>query len=187
MTTFDRVCLLREGDATLSLGQIAERVGVTRQRVHQILKEDGLATARVFTSKHPPCPGCGKRRPWRHKREVCNACRAKTVSVRLRCDHCSVLFYRRRYYTPFNPKRASQNWIFCSKRCQGKNLAALYGFKVFPENAKYGRENQYHYDLGAVDLAHTAGQSYAQEARRQGVPADVIYGALHRRKVRAAR
>jgi hypothetical protein len=187
MTTFDRACWLREGDETLSLGQIAKQIGVSRQRVYQILKEDGLPTAGIFTSKFPPCPGCGKPRPWRHRHELCNNCRTKRASVQFSCDTCLVIFSRQSYRSPFNPNRVTQNHTFCSKRCQGKYLAAHHGFGVHPENATPGHQRKYDYDLAQIDARHAEGVPYAQEARRLGVPPYAVYGAVRRRKRKTVR
>jgi len=58
MSTQDRVIELRSKDSLLSLRGIAERVGISRQRAHQILSSRGMSpTGRIRLT----CHRCGKR------------------------------------------------------------------------------------------------------------------------------
>ena len=55
------VIRLRKGNPCMTLKQIGDRVGVTRERVRQVLSRAGLPTRALVSPKlRYECPGCGK-------------------------------------------------------------------------------------------------------------------------------
>lgn len=111
-----------------TLETIGKKTGVTRQRVDQILKDEGL--------------------PTRHQRQtwLCNYCR-KVMSrnrlfcstecfheyhyVWLACEECGCLFSRKLSqvrHTLTNPHGSGDKALFfCTKRCKSRHAGKYYG------------------------------------------------------------
>ncbi len=97
-TTTERLIHLIDKDAVVNQACAADVLGVSKQRVSQIVKKHGLSLGQ---RKQPdtliswPCPGCGaKREMWTRRRNnrapvvLCKPCRAKEYRVTVKCDAC---------------------------------------------------------------------------------------------------
>ena len=136
--------LLGTGD-TFTLQQIADLVGVSRERVRQLcnaLELEGYyrkgpqsPRARCYICNQP-AP-----RPYpKNKRFCCATCRHKKRYVTINCDSCGKTFkrdgnqYRRRLKNPhFKTKKQ-----YCSRQCYGAWLGKNHGFGTRPENIRKG-------------------------------------------------
>lgn len=128
-----RVKELLEINPTQTLASIAKQVGVTRERVRQIIQREHLTRSRPPPVDHGACVDCGKRFPRPHKKntrkkntrkkDTCNPCSVKRNTLTLICSVCDKPFTRRREHN------RSKSRVFCSKVCQGAWLGTTHGPK----------------------------------------------------------
>ena len=120
---------LKKQDPKRTLEAIGKEVGLSRQRVHQILTEEGVDTHK----DQPICDGCGvvlqpsKKRPYidPNGNRYCMICRTQMVYGTYTCTDCGSKVQRRRK----SILRAKPKYIFCNKQCQGHYLGITYGRK----------------------------------------------------------
>ena len=120
--TRSQVRNLRSTNLHLKMSKIAETVGVSRQRVFQILQEEGLTTKQHVRKCLYACPVCGKIT----SRKFCSSeCRKEWLQIPVICSECGNLFIRsRRQFMNCYPNH--NNVLFCSKKCTGKWLNKNY-------------------------------------------------------------
>ena len=125
---------LRSANLSMTMSEIAKRVGMSRQRVFQILREEGLPTKHCVNIKNYQCLECGAVSP--HK--FCSdECKKKWQQIPIICDGCGKLFFRN--VTQFlHNYRKHNHALFCSNSCAHKWLVEMYGFK---SNGKLGKTN----------------------------------------------
>jgi hypothetical protein len=100
---------------TLTNVELADTLGITRQRVSQIRRHLGLPTVPSRKISWHPCRRCGK--PVRARRIYCNrAC--QHAHVALTCETCGETFYRSKRIVAQNEARDTRH-VWCSKQCQG--------------------------------------------------------------------
>jgi len=120
---------LKKQNPTRTLEDIGKEVGLSRQRVYQVLTEEGVATHKT----HPTCDGCGivlqpsKKRPYiaPNGNRYCTICREQMVYGTYTCTDCGSEVRRRRK----SILRSKPKSIFCNKKCQGHYLGVTYGRK----------------------------------------------------------
>ena len=120
MTTTESLKELAEREPRLNLTEAAIRVGVSRQRVHQIANKHNLP---FFRGHHPkprgPCDICGRtvRRPGQRFHGACVRARAWPE---LTCPVCGRRFRRRRANLRQNGRSPRYKRIFarCSHDCR---------------------------------------------------------------------
>ena len=126
----DLVVYLRELSPCMTLAQIGDKVGLTRERVRQLLKVSGLSTAAY---RPPPpmveCLNCGK--PTIHKMFCSSHCRWDYAHPLVECSECHHLF--RRAKSQLSIKKPGEK-LFCSQYCLGKYVGREFGFRRHPEN-----------------------------------------------------
>jgi predicted DNA-binding transcriptional regulator AlpA len=123
--TRNRVRDLRSADLFMKMSEIARIVGVSRQRVYQILQEEGLPTKQHVKKCLYACPVCG--RITNHK--FCSGeCRKEWLQIPVICSECGNLFIRSRSKF-MNSYPHHSNVLFCSKKCTGKWLNKHYASK----------------------------------------------------------
>ncbi len=136
------VIKIRNTNPCLTLRGIGEKVGLSKQRVEQILKKTGKPTKHFKQSYI--CNNCKKLfipRSWaKRKLFCCLKCKVDYSKVELICETCGNLFKRSLYYMKSNLKRTGQNHIFCNKRCQGKWLGKEYGI-----GSDYAKNRDFYY------------------------------------------
>jgi endogenous inhibitor of DNA gyrase (YacG/DUF329 family) len=123
-TTTDKVRALREANPVARTRSMAKKVGVSRQRVHQILIKLGLDTSPPFVSGAlvtKPCYLCDQLVTRYASRMKSGRIRCSGQHwIKLRCLTCERHFSRR-----LHMHRSDR--AFCTKRCQGKWLGTHYG------------------------------------------------------------
>jgi hypothetical protein len=120
-----RVKDLRTANLLMKMSEIAKKVGISRQRVFQILQEEGLPTKQHVKKCLYACPVCG--RITKHK-FCCGECRKEWLQIPVICSECGNLFIRRRS-SFLNSYPHHNNVLFCSKKCTGKWLNKHYASK----------------------------------------------------------
>ena len=100
---------------------IARELGITRQRVSQILKRLGYPPGRIRKPKLY-CISCGKKLSPYTKGNLCRTCYIadlkEKIWVELTCPVCGRLFARTRSYVRAACRRRQR--LFCSHSCQAK-------------------------------------------------------------------
>jgi DNA-binding XRE family transcriptional regulator/endogenous inhibitor of DNA gyrase (YacG/DUF329 family) len=120
--TRSRVKDLRSADLHMKMSEIAKIIGISRQRVFQILQEEELLTKQHVKKCLYACPVCG--RITSHK--FCSEeCRKEWLQIPVICSECGNLFIRRRSKF-MNSYPHHNNALFCSKKCTGKWLNKNY-------------------------------------------------------------
>jgi hypothetical protein len=111
---------LRRADSYMTLQAIADRVGVTRERVRQILREARLPTVAQVLYKHH-CALCGGRISAKHRRHRACLREIAPAPVLHSCPTCGRDFNTPQYVVTYRDKdgRYKGGW-FCSRRCHGK-------------------------------------------------------------------
>ena len=128
LPTAQAVVSMRNKSACATLQDIADNLGISRQRVHQILKKEDLRTKHYTQKTRFECQVCGKTSS--HK--FCSVeCKKKWHEIPVTCTTCGKLFTRSRRQLLAHYKE----FLFCSRECFGKWAAEHYGFKAHPENA----------------------------------------------------
>lgn len=126
LSTRDRVIALRTHDQTLRATHIAKMVGVSRERVRQILSGEGLSTKVPFTS-FAFCEDCNKRLST--KSRFCKVCFMKSRRMELVCMSCGTAYQIRKKEVETRRARGYK-LNFCSRRCLGAHAGHTYGFGV---------------------------------------------------------
>jgi hypothetical protein len=115
MTTKEQVFEIRQQYPTTSATEIARQIGVTRERVRQILNELDLPTSFELPPRY--CPDCGA--PILSKQIRCGQCYARAHHITLRCVHCGKVFLRLRGQVAREIRRRKHapQRAFCSREC----------------------------------------------------------------------
>lgn len=143
-----KVVQLRQANPCASLQQIGSQVGISRERVRQILKRSQQPTRRYIRRQLYYCLVCGKSTP--NKNWCSQQCKYEYSYPWVECTQCHNLFRRRasNIIHPAYDARYTGKGIFCSKKCRGIWLTAHYGFAAFPEHAIHeGSKRKWDYDL----------------------------------------
>jgi transcription elongation factor Elf1 len=116
---------LREANLSITMSEIAKRVGVSRQRVYQILHKDGFPTKRRVLKNQYECLVCGAA----SEHKFCSKeCKINWKQIPVVCTRCGKLFLRNRNQL-LNNYRRHNDALFCSKHCSGKWLSENYVLK----------------------------------------------------------
>ena len=138
MTNIESVIAIRKVNPCATLQAISAKVGVSKQRVSQILKKEGLPT--VHWKQTYNCNQCGNIIPSDHKYFCNHACEKayNTINnyVTLKCEECGHSVKRRIYQERRNLKNYPEKKVLCA-HCSGKLLGRDFGFGVYPEHRKY--------------------------------------------------
>ena len=135
-TVRDLVIQKRIANPYATTPQIASEVGVTKERVRQILVSENLPTR--YRKPSYVCNNCGNKFPFnsRKSRLFCSSeCRKEYYQATLRCDACGKLFTLGYSVLKTRVKSASQHF-YCSLACKGAVIGRDYGFRAHPENRK---------------------------------------------------
>ncbi len=118
---------IRRNDPKVPASTMAKDLGISRERVRQLLKELGLKTNILKCGKR--CPECGQKISSQSK--LCRVCflqkRFLGSRVNLLCDSCGKRFLRLR--SEWKTSRIKgYRFTFCNRRCQGHYLGIHSGF-----------------------------------------------------------
>ncbi|MFP3976170.1 MAG: hypothetical protein ACLFVK_08115 [Dehalococcoidia bacterium] len=150
----------------LSLSQIATQVGRTKERVRQVLVEEGLPTRALRPKRY--CPNCGKEVTHSSRKFCSQACYHDYHRTMLRCGFCGREFRRTKSRAHIDKKR--NKYTFCSKTCQGKWLARWYGLGIRATRKL---------DYEKIRRLYDEGYNGRQIARLMGENARSVYGAVY--------
>lgn len=178
---FEKVLAMRKVTPCISMQEIGEKLGITRERVRQILKSAGQPT-KHYVARHM-CAGCGRKLQSNNKSGYCQKCSKERNRIPLVCDECSTLFYRTKAEVL---NRAKQNGyegkVFCSKHCQGVNLARIARFSIHLEHASRTKGKS-KYDisriLATVTECRLQGMAYKSIAAQVGMPEGTLSNLVH--------
>lgn len=188
----------------LTLQAIGDRVGVTRERIRQILEEHYGTTkisGFIFRDRLARLIGCSSSYLFSlEKRGVLNpihrgsyylydreesekaalaVARQKEHWAILVCDECGGTFERERSQVTFKTKKGQKLW-FCSRYCFGKYAGEHYGFAAHPENAGRGLPRKW--DWGKVyKMRGETGWGAVRIGRALGIPQGTVSAILRRR------
>ena len=135
MLDVKKVTEARNSNPCATLQEIADRHGVSKERIRQVLKKARLPTGRIYQTYE--CLNCGKDMGPRPYRKFCAfECYHAYSYIKIACAVCGVLkeynakqvVWRRAH----GKKRTGV--FFCSKRCCGFYLGTNFGFGAHPEN-----------------------------------------------------
>lgn len=138
MTTRELVKEIRIKNPCATLQQIGDKVGLTRERVRQILNLGNLPTKHYHQDKRKmiACLNCGKPTP---NAKYCGfKCSKGYNQIQLVCRQCGNMFYRTKSYVMTKGNNIHSHGDFCNKKCSGKYIGIHYGFGVHPENVRLG-------------------------------------------------
>ena len=188
----ERVLSLRAKNPCATLQEVAAAVGVTRERVRQILLRAGEPTRHHVERALNVCMECGKPT---QKEVFCGMdCRHNHAWPLVACDGCGVLF--RKSASDINAQaraRAAGKVIkmpdgattvykgrnFHSRQCFGAWLGRTVGFVAHPENGRLGRGRKSKYDAASLRQEFAgSGLPRRQFAKFKGIPVGTIYKLL---------
>jgi len=102
---------------------IARELGISRQRVHQVVKELGYPP--VERAEYKYCANCGKQLSDQGS-NLCKDCYLADLHtkslVELTCPQCGRVFTRRRCYINSQRKRGYRQF-FCNRSCRSKLIS----------------------------------------------------------------
>lgn len=113
-TNEEQITQLREKNPSMTATEIARLVGITKQRVWQVLHTAGFPTAAIVEPN----------------------------DLSLTCDECGERFKRRACEERAGIARNPNKMVFCSKRCQGSWLGRTAGFGANPRIAGRSRHTE---------------------------------------------
>ena len=108
----------RQEHPILTLADIGNKFGVSRQYIYKVLKNNNVPTKGVRRKKSNPCKFCGSLHYKRN--QFCSSeCRFTYTHIEVHCAFCHVPFYRTRQIIDKNMRRG-YNRIYCSRICFAK-------------------------------------------------------------------
>ncbi len=114
-----KVIGIRESNPCATLQQVGDEVGITKERVRQILVSSSLPTRHYTVPKLFSCLNCGK--PTYNKKYCRKQCWYEYTHPLLTCDTCGTLFRRGQSQIISRANRpVYKGGIFCSRKCIGK-------------------------------------------------------------------
>ena len=114
-STRDRIVALRTNYPNLPAVRMAEFLEVSRERVRQILKREGLPTR--IKPDYGSCKGCGNPLETGRKAYCSIACRSADCRVTFRCDYWG--HSKEILQSIYNAqKRRGYQYMYCSIRCR---------------------------------------------------------------------
>ena len=119
MSTRSEAITLRIHEPYLTLPEIGKRLGVSKQRIFTILKQEGMPTKGIYQRKILVyCPVCHNPTP--NKQSVCpGKCKEAIKFILTACEFCHVVFQRKKRIIKDSYKRGYLH-IFCSTSCYNK-------------------------------------------------------------------
>ena len=176
--TRQRVKELRMSNMFMRMSAIARLIGISRQRVFQILQEEGLPTKHLVKPVNKDqysCLVCGKIST--HK--FCSdECQKKWQQIPVVCTRCGKLFFRNVHRFLANYRDHSST-LFCSRNCQSRWIGEHYGFKSDPNHSSPGVKRKHNWE--EVWKRHLeTGYGAVKLSRQLGIPETTVAYILFR-------
>jgi hypothetical protein len=114
----DRVISLRKSNPDMTLIEIGNEIGITKERVRQILASEHLETRSTnrIPAPMPLCKQCGMPVPYR-KRIFCSAiCHRPASRVTVNCHYCGKEMSL--MASVYKSRSDSSKYIHCSRTCR---------------------------------------------------------------------
>jgi len=126
ITSKDLILHIRNVHPTISTKNLSVILGLSRQRVDQILKKNNLPT-NTRNDKSASCEYCHN--PCVKPRKYCSReCLSNSRKLDFTCEECGIIFKRGVTYANMRVVRNYKH-TWCSKQCQGKSLGRKHGWK----------------------------------------------------------
>jgi aldehyde:ferredoxin oxidoreductase len=129
---------LRKASPCINCRQIGDKVGVSRERVRQILSQNNLQTKRFKPPKPKvQCLNCGK--PTTHKQFCSIQCGKDYKQISVECSECGRIFQISKNELIHRIKRHKIDEIFCNKQCYGRYMGihkAKANYKILSSLSK---------------------------------------------------
>ena len=162
----------------MTMSDIARLVGISRQRVCQILQQEGLPTRHLIrqTNKYQyNCLLCGKISTNKFCSEECQKLWRQIPVV---CTRCGKLFFREVHQFLAN-YRDHGDTVFCGRNCQSKWIGERYGFKSYPNHMGPGAKRKHNWDKVWQRHLET-GCGSVRLSRQLGIPKTTVAYILFR-------
>jgi hypothetical protein len=125
----------RHNNPCATLKQIADKYGVTKERVRQILSAADLPTR--HWKQGYICNSCGREfyPAYGHSKLFCGTdCRKEYGLVTVECEACGKLYQMSYFELIRKVVKLGQRHFYCSRRCNGKATGQQWGFNIHPKN-----------------------------------------------------
>ena len=122
-----QIIKMKTADPDMTLESIGREVGVSRERVRQVLSKEGIKTSK----DDPTCADCGVIlrpsviKPYtdpKTNKRYCKSCRNTMVFGIYQCHTCGKEVKRRKKQI----RNRQQKHVFCNKTCLGKYIGTHY-------------------------------------------------------------
>ncbi len=146
MNTRQAVIDMRQNNRCVTLQQIGDATGITREGARQILVKANLPTRHRKPGDRFTCLDCGNpfqikhrkgRKESKYQSPYCKKCRGKHLRVTLVCSNprCGKVFERLASGIEYHLKHHNhQDRYYCSKSCNGVDFGLKHGFGAHPEH-----------------------------------------------------
>jgi len=119
-----QIAAIKKKDPNKRQVDIARELGISRQRVHQVIKDLGYPPV-VILDIPSYCANCGKNLSKQTKGDLCWDCHLADLHnrslVKLTCPQCGRVFTKRRGYVSSQRKRGYRQF-FCGGSCRSKSV-----------------------------------------------------------------
>lgn len=120
---YNKAIELRKATPCLTLQEVGDKLGVSRERVRQLLNRAELPTMHYKVTNR--CSKCGVEVPKSNRSGLCKECKEESHRVPLICDQCGELFYRGQHQVISQSQ--PHTGYYCSRQCYGKYFGIHYG------------------------------------------------------------
>jgi hypothetical protein len=130
MTRNQKIAAFKEANPCITLAEIGQHYGISRERVRQIIKKETGKGYRRITKPRPLCLNCGQPCNDLGYKYCSKECARETHRVTLECYTCGKLFTRRQSHvmrTATSPAYINKRF-YCSKKCFGVQFGLEYGW-----------------------------------------------------------
>lgn len=174
----DEVVEYRKKNPCLTLQQVGDHFSRSRERIRQILFENGERTTNIRYGKTVViCPNCGGRKSRNGK--FCQQCDRQNRKIPISCPICGNIFMRSQADTLFRITRQNRQHFFCSEKCNGSYSGRHYGFGAHP--GTINRKQKWDYTK-VYELRDATNWGCQKLSQALGIPSSTIGVILKNRE-----